>query len=601
MAGSTDTKIRFTVDGVNQLHQEFQKILTDSQSLTKEWEAQGTAIVQSLKEQLELLKTRNSLARPSSVPSTPTGGASTAIATSQGQSVEDIEQALESVVTDGLRLSSETLKELADMLKSTSTPTGGGAEGGGERPRPSTGGGAEGDGGESKEGTFIRTVGRFALNNVLNPVQSNDPARSLLGIGSNLGSAMMQSGNPYAMAGGAALSLISGIATARYGRVADIAPTGAEAARMFGGSWEEYSVRNRLYEEFGLGAKEALQRRIELARSMGRQNLGENLYESTLWEQTTSLGQQDILSLARSARGDERFGVDRNLSILIGNLTRSGISNEKIQTQMSEYLREIVNLNQTQVQQFGVANTGQNTALYNMIAKAFPKETSASPEFAGRIAGSLYRGLASPKTPQTQALRWEAIRQANPNASWFDVKMMMEDPLGTEASLTDRERRQRQRATQNYLNLLWKAGGDWGGRALLMQQEFDFSANVAGRLAKGDRLDFTQFMKELEKDKTSESKKKELENKVSATVDDISKLTSQWSGMMLGENVKSIKDAVEGIRKLLAGEEPAPDSALGATVVGINKEQSVKADMLFSGKGWKRVGGGLIAAAESMP
>ena len=54
-----DSKIKFTVEGITQLHQSFQSILNDSKALTEEWAKQGASVVKSLQEQIELLKKRN--------------------------------------------------------------------------------------------------------------------------------------------------------------------------------------------------------------------------------------------------------------------------------------------------------------------------------------------------------------------------------------------------------------------------------------------------------------------------------------------------------------------------------------------------------------
>ena len=91
-----ESKIKFTVEGITQLHQHFQSILNDSKALTEEWQKQGTSIVQSLREQIELLKSRNSVARPSSlIP----GASATGLSGGGIGNFQDIENALETILS----------------------------------------------------------------------------------------------------------------------------------------------------------------------------------------------------------------------------------------------------------------------------------------------------------------------------------------------------------------------------------------------------------------------------------------------------------------------------------------------------------------------
>ena len=105
-----DTKIKFSVEGMQSLHQAFQDILNDSKALSVVWAEHGASVVESLKEQIELLKERNSIASQQS---------SNSISQFQGgssQELTEISSIVQSWRTEGILIHKDSLDTLVELL-----------------------------------------------------------------------------------------------------------------------------------------------------------------------------------------------------------------------------------------------------------------------------------------------------------------------------------------------------------------------------------------------------------------------------------------------------------------------------------------------------
>ena len=547
-----DSKIKFSVEGMTELHQSFQKILDDSKALTKEWEAQGVSVIESLRKQIELLKQRNTYG----VPGSPyVGGGSQSV---RNSGLNDIEAVLENISTDGVLIHKDSLKELAELLKTAQVS--GGTSNGTTGEQSGAGQGVE----TSRGGQFLKN---FAVSTLLNPLGTNDPVRSVLGIGSNVGSALMGMGGPAGIAG-AAVSLISNIVLAKYGAVAGVAPVAAETSRILGGDWASWVPVETGTTKYGLQRNDVLQRRMQLARAMGRQDLGSSFDQSLLWEMTTMLSSSDIAEFARSGRGDARFDLSRNLGGYLEMLKRSGVSNEKIQTQMTEYLRELVSLNQSQLEQFGRTDTSLNTAIYSAIASVFPEAAASNPALIGRLSGNFYRGMSTASSRQIEALQYyTASRVMGGTGSWYDARMMREDPFGLAEGLSNEERQRRLQYSKELLKQFRAVAGGTEQFAYLLEKQFGFNANQAMSLARNydlGQFDISDFRRQAEQAKQADATEQELRQKLPQTVDAISQTLAQWEAVKIGQDVGGIKAAAEGIYKLLGGAMPDPQGGGGS-------------------------------------
>lgn len=548
-----DAKIKFTVEGITQLHQSFQSILNDSKSLTEEWARQGVLITKSLQEQIDLLKKRNSFA-----PSAPmtTGTGSQQITT---EGLGDIESVLETIGSDGVLIHKDSLKELANLIANTQ-PTDKDPEG-----KEKTKAVRKKDGKDEEDGketslmsNFLRN---FALTGLLRPLQSSDPLAAGIGGVQNVGTSLMGMGGKAGWIG-SAIAAVAGILGAHYQAVAKVAPTAAQASRLLGGSWEEYVPAGN-ETQYGLQRNEVLQRQMELARAMGRQNLGSSLDESLLWESSTMLSSSEIAQFTRSARGDKSFQLGSNLGGYFELLKSTGISSEKIQTQMSEYLRQIVSLNEAQLEQFGKSDASLNAGLFAMVAKALPETAESNPALIGRLAGNFYTGMSTASSKQIEALQYlTASRATGGTGSWYQTRMMREDPFGLSEGLTGEQRKQRRQYAQDLMGQYRSAAGDTEQFAYLLEKQFGFKANQAYRFAESydsGKFNWKDFETEAKKAKEGETTQSQFRTDLSSKVDGISEMIAAWEATKIGSNVDLIKSAAEGIYRLLSAE-PAKET-----------------------------------------
>lgn len=555
-----ESKIKFTVEGITQLHQHFQSILNDSKALTEEWQKQGTSIVQSLRDQIELLKKRNSVAQPSSL--TP-GASATGLPGGGAGNFQDIENALETIVSDGVLIHQSSLKELAALLSSASPSTAGKPSGqGGQSTKPeNVSDGTE----ESQRDRFLKNLAMSAL---IRPIQSKDPFQAGIGLAENAGTSLMALGGKAGWAG-AALATVAAIIGARYNAVAEVAPTAAQASRLLGGEWSSYvPADRRIADTYGLQRNDVLQRQMALGRALGTSRVsraGSSEFETALlWEATTSLSGGDIEAYARSIRGSREGTLGRGMSSYFDMLNRSGVTRDKIFTQMSEYLGQLVSLNKEQLDKWGSSDTNLSTALYSMVAKVLPRTAENNPELIGRLAQNLYSGMSTASSRQIEALQYmTASRVMGNRGGWYQARMMREDPFGQMESLSPEERERRQQYARELMRQYRGVAGSTEGFAYLLEKQFGFTANQSYAFAKQydkGEFDFSKFQDEARKVSDTSKKEDELRQRLPNTVDDISKLLASWEGVKLGKNVDDIREAVQSISKLLNGRSEQPQS-----------------------------------------
>jgi len=553
-----ESKIKFTVEGITQLHQHFQSILNDSKALTEEWQKQGTSIVQSLREQIELLKRRNSVAQP---PSLTPGASATGLPGGGTGNFQDIENALETIVSDGVLIHQSSLKELAALLSSASPSTAGrtGGEGSQSRKPENVSDGTE----ESQRDKFLKNLAMSAL---IRPIQSKDPFQAGIGFAENAGTSLMAMGGKAGWIG-AALAAVTAIIGARYNAVAEVAPTAAQASRLLGGEWASYvPADRRIADTYGLQRNDVLQRQMALGRALGTSRVsraGSSEFETALlWEATTSLSSGDIEAYARSIRGSREGTLGRGMSSYFDMLNRSGVTRDKIFTQMSEYLGQLVSLNKEQLDKWGSSDTNLSTALYSMVARVLPRTAENNPELIGRLAQNLYSGMSTASSRQIEALQYmTASRVMGNRGGWYQARMMREDPFGQMEGLSPEERERRQQYARELMKQYRGATGSTEGFAYLLEKQFGFTANQAYAFAKQydkGEFDFSKFQDEARKISDTSKKEDELRQRLPSTVDDISKLLASWEGVKLGKNVDDIREAVQSISKLLNGKSEQP-------------------------------------------
>jgi hypothetical protein len=570
-----ESKIKFTVEGITQLHQSFQSILNDSRALTEEWSKQGTTIIQSLQEQIELLKKRNSVAFPSTgfaSTGTPGGGSGRDDIRRSG----DIENALESIASEGVLIHKESLKELADLLKvaSPSATPGEPQERGSSNRQPTNDREDEKD---DRRNQFLKSL---ALSTLINPIKSNDPVSAGIGLAENAGFSLMAMGGKAGLVG-LFLSAAAAWIGAEYKAVANIAPTAARASRIWGNDWAENVVGwngKKEAADYGLTRNEVLERQMAISKAMGirdKATVNRVTDEAMLWESTTPLESSDIAAYAKSRRGSSGSSISRELEGFFGSLQKQGISRDKIFSQMNEYLSQLVSLNQAQLAEWGGADTTLSTALYSMVSKALPEATKNNPELAGRLASSIYSGMSTASSRQIEALQYSvASRVMGSEGTWYTARVMREDPFGLQKGISKEESARRQEYGQELLKSYRSAAGSQEGFAYLLEKQFGIKANQAWAFAQQyDRGDFdiAKFRKEAGEAKSSTEIEEGLRKTLPQTVDTISKTIAAWEMVKVRDNIDTIKRKTETIVEILTGKDGPILTAVGKVIEALGR------------------------------
>lgn len=546
-----ESKIKFSIDGMTDLHQAFQSILNDSRSLTEVWAEQGTLITNSLKEQLELLRQRNSIAFPPNANDSKPGSVGQHLGIDTGSADNKLDRFLRMAIYDGILISKVSLKELANIIGTRPSVADSGEESGPQAPTRA--GAQHPDESKSDATQFFKS---FVLTNLLRPLNSSDPLRAGLDMGTNAGMALLSQGGTAGWIG-AALAGIASIVGVKYNAVSEVAPTAAEAARLLGGDWAEYVPVGEGQTQYGLRRNDILQRQMQLARAMGRQNLGRNFDQSLLWEQTTSLSNADITAFAQSARGSAGFELGPAMAAYFETLKAAGVSQERIETQMSEYLKELVTLNQAQLQQFGRTNVELNSAIYSAISSIFPEAARNNPALIGRMAQGFYTGMSSASSEQISALQYSvASRVMGDRGNWYEARMMREDPFGLMEGLSPEETARRRQYASELLRSYRSATGGTEQFAYLLEKQFGFTANQAYRFAQNydsGKFSIEDFERQVRENKQGTDVEKQLREGLDSKVDEISKMLAGWEALKIGDNVDGIRQVADKIYQLLSG------------------------------------------------
>ena len=505
------------------LHQAFQDILNDSKSLSVVWAEHGASVIENLKQQIELLKERNSIA----------GQQSNNVSQFQGtnsQELTEITSIVQSWRTEGILIHKDSLDTLAELLGGAAgSNVGGGLDDGltsGGLRRGKLGGAA----GLIKFGTS------FALTNLLRGMNASDPVSAMLGLGTNIGSALMLTGNPYAMLAGAAISATTGIAGIKQNAVKGIANDASLAAGVFGGSYLDYLNQSRNWTDLGVGRAEALQRQIEYGRMFGLSAFdAERLaLTSTQIEKGLGIDRSTLSSFAQTGRGDVNFNMLGSLDNLLAYLKETGISQEKLSAQANEYLKLLTDLNQQQVTLLGVSDTDYNARLMAFVQGNLPSFVTQNPQMLAKVGTAFQSGLTTASTRQAEALQYSVLSRLAPDATWLELQAMREDPSGARAMGSEKARR------QQYLGgilgaLRTASGGSQSEFGLLLKQMFpQLSWNDALDLSKSN-LDINTLNTKLDAAQKQDDLQKELPSKILETVSDIARNVAAMEDWKLGD------------------------------------------------------------------
>lgn len=438
-----DAKIRFQVEGMESIHSGLEQLKRDAESLSSVFETHNATITSQLKEQLQLLKERNTLLNPTvPPPTTPGQTGSKGSDDEKGLLLRDLTQRIDSLITvltnQGIRLTDETISRL----------------GGGMGPQPNSGEGGGLFGNRFSRGltrqfamgmltSGIDNVYNAAVSGIWSPTEAarNIALRKTVGSGVQaLGGTLMMIPNPYTMVAGALL--YGGSAIFNYN-----SEERARALQLFESSSQQRARMSSLYgynpsvwagkmgSQFGgagLGfpLAEALGRISDYTVARG----GPLSYPTGNFllalERAFSLSSGDISSLERSYRTSPMNQDDlgwKSVASLYENLRGAGVSEGRLRVSMSDYLKTLVTLNQAQVDRLGKIDQSmatQNIAFIGQLASVAPTQI----EKIGQISSTLDSQI-NPTNPYQSALLYASIRNNYGNVSLWETERLKSEGL----------------------------------------------------------------------------------------------------------------------------------------------------------------------------
>lgn len=522
-----DTKIKFSVEGMQSLHQAFQDILNDSKALTVVWAEHSTSVTESLKEQIELLKERNSIAGNLS------GNTGSQFQAGNSQELVEISSIIQSWKTEGVLIHKDSIEALLEGLGGTR---------GTNSSTTQEGPGISGTTG----GKLMRFGTSFAFTNLMRGMNASDPVSAMLGLGSNIGSALMMTGNPYAMVAGALVSVLSNVASIRQNAIKGAVNDASLAAGVFGGNYTGYLDQSRNWTGLGIGRAEALQRQIEYGRLFGLSAFDAEKVSlsSSQIEKALGIDRGTLSAFATTGRGDSGFNMLGSVDNLLAYLKETGLSQERLSAQANEYLKLLTDLNQQQVSLLGVADTDYNARMMAFVQANLPSNVTRNPQMLAKVGSAFYSGLTSASTSQAEALQYSILARLAPNATWLDLQAMREDPSGARATGAEKSRR------QQYLGgmidaLRTASGGSQTEFGLLLKQMFpQLSWNDALDLSKGG-LNVNDLNTKLEAASRKDELQKELPQKILDVVSGIAKNTAAMEDWKIGEKFENYSSRQE--------------------------------------------------------
>lgn len=140
--------------------------------------------------------------------------------------------------------------------------------------------------------------------------------------------------------------------------------------------------------------------------------------------------------LDRAQQNIPRERITESGSVLgehfLQSLSKNGnINNADVRAYSEDYLRILVDLNQRQLELTGETNSVLNSDIVTNIAKL--DTHFGDPTILSRVVSSLQNGLIQANSPQIEAMQYWAMREANPNASIWQMQLMKENPFGEES------------------------------------------------------------------------------------------------------------------------------------------------------------------------
>ena len=460
-----DSKIKFSVEGIQVLRDDMSKVLKDTITQSKLLIETNKEFVGILQQQIKLLRERKELMGPtgssvvsgsSATPSssgTITGlnvpGTDQPITRNQGEikrTVQQLSQAIldqkklvdgtkdyiqqqkqllekthdvnqKKAIQDEIREAKKALLEDQGDLRDLQRKR----EQANLEAREVTKG-APGKPGPSLRPSMIQSLGTAML---INPINSSDPVQGAMGAGQNISSMMMMSGGKMGWVG-LGLGLGVGLAGAQVQLLREIMPHASRVARLRGGQVESYLESNNRYSDLGYTRSQVLENRAGAIKALGIDS-SSNLSTMLALQKGFDVSQGDLTGLMRAGRGDKNFDLQRVFSNTYAGLQYAGLGKEKTEAFIPEYLKILTELGQKQLESLGKVDYGVNTRILSVFSSAGNR--LRNPDTVRGVVNDFYQGLTNASSPQVEALQFQALGKAFPGKSLWQLEKIREEPF----------------------------------------------------------------------------------------------------------------------------------------------------------------------------
>lgn len=374
------------------------------------------------------------------------------------ESITRISDSLETLLTEGVRISPDTMEDLQAMLSDLS-PRRSPADTRSGREASRVQGSSSQDRGSGTEGggisDFIRA---FSFSNLIRGIDYSKPSSILDQAVDNTASALGMLGGKAGIVG-LIISALKGIVTSVSDAKEEVVPYAQDMARLTGISFTKWVPVDLNMTEagrgWGLTRQEQLQTQATLVRAMGSSkqtvNLGLESSESvnnttenwTLSDKDRSRYVEAVKPVEIAAALEKVYGVSINTTAqiatagrqnenfnLIDILALQGQLRDEIgagsaRVRMSEYADILAQAISRQISVTGEGSV--DIQGLTALITSFAGVRGMSPEMTGRFLQNAQQSFMNPASPQEEALQNAVFRQINPEASFYDLLEMREN------------------------------------------------------------------------------------------------------------------------------------------------------------------------------
>lgn len=514
-----DSKIKFQVEGISDIKFYMNQILRDATAQAKVLSDSNSSMVKSLQFQITLLKERNKIA--GQYP----GGSVNITGAGSGLSIA-FESNIQNLVVELAKLN-DILRKTGRLKPSTQPPVNPTSQ---ASPNQSS----------TRGGVNANWLQSFALTNMINPLTGRDPLTAGLNVSGNIGSSLMMTGGKLGWIG-ALIAGATGVGAMQIDLLKDIAPSAARNARILGGRYSDYfNYGTNKYADIGVNRSGYLEGQGDVSTSLGKRD-AKSLNDFLVLQKGYNFSSEDLLSLLKANRSTRGFSLGGSISGLMGGMKMAGLSDESSSILVPEYLRVLVELSQKQVETLGNVNTNVSTGLISAVAGT--GEKFKNPVVLKSVVESIYAGLQTAKSPQLEALQFQALSRTKGGGSLWQLEMMRENPLSQGTGYLT-----------NYIDSLKKNSSTQDDFARNLSVAFGLKKVAADELSKSyGSGDFQRNL--ISATKSQGPTQEEFYSKAISAANQFEVLTAAWENTKMGPFTEKVEKGIEKIIQLMEGQE----------------------------------------------